>query len=164
MTTEVFANESWMLVSTALVLLMTPALALFYGGMSRQKSVLNMMMMSFGFLGVVTAIYVLWGWSMSYGTHDIFGLFSNPFEFIGVRNSIGNAEGPVISKYGYPNVIEIGYQLTFAVIACALISSALAELVKFRHLDGLHRTVVHLRVFPARTHDLRRRYSFRACA
>lgn len=76
MSTEVFANESWMLISTALVLLMTPALALFYGGMSRQKSVLNMMM-SFGSLGVITVVYVMWGWSMSYGTQDVLGVFSS---------------------------------------------------------------------------------------
>ncbi|QMV85580.1 ammonium transporter [Corynebacterium hindlerae] len=131
MDTEMFANISWMLVSTALVLIMTPALALFYGGMSRQKSVLNMMMMSFGSLGVVTVIYVLWGWSMSYGTQDIAGLFSNPFEFFGLRGSIGTADAPVISTFGYPTVIEVGYQLTFAVIACALISGALADRVKF---------------------------------
>ncbi|MFV8380447.1 ammonium transporter [Corynebacterium hindlerae] len=131
MDTEMFANVSWMLVSTALVLLMTPALALFYGGMSRQKSVLNMMMMSFGSLGVVSVLYVLWGWSMSYGTQDIAGLFANPFEFFGLRNSIGTAESPVISDFGYPTVIEVGFQLTFAVIACALISGALADRVKF---------------------------------
>ncbi|MDU3111763.1 MAG: ammonium transporter, partial [Corynebacterium sp.] len=68
-------NSAWMLISASLVLLMTPALALFYGGMSRQKSVLNMMMMmSFGAVGVVGAIYVLWGWSMSYGSQSIGGV------------------------------------------------------------------------------------------
>ena len=60
-------DTAWMLMAASLVLLMTPALALFYGGMSRQKSVLNMMMMSFGSMGLVGIIYLLWGWSMSYG-------------------------------------------------------------------------------------------------
>ncbi|MBL3945377.1 ammonium transporter, partial [Bacteroides thetaiotaomicron] len=78
-------NSSWMLISASLVLLMTPALAFFYGGMSRQKSVLNMMMMSFGTLGLVSVIYVLWGWSMSYGTQDVEGIFANPFEFFGLN-------------------------------------------------------------------------------
>src|SRR5690606_34748099 len=59
---------AWMLVSASFVLLMTPGLALFYGGMVRGKSVLNMMMMSFGAMALVAVIYVLWGWSMSYGS------------------------------------------------------------------------------------------------
>src|SRR5688572_30981627 len=61
---------AWMLASASLVLLMTPGLAFFYGGMTRSKSVLNMMMMSFGAIGVVGVVYVLWGWSMSFGTFD----------------------------------------------------------------------------------------------
>ncbi|MDO5029312.1 MAG: ammonium transporter [Corynebacterium sp.] len=125
-------NSAWMLISASLVLLMTPALALFYGGMSRQKSVLNMMMMSFGAVGVVGAIYVLWGWSMSYGTQSIGGIFANPFEFFGLRNSITDADGNYIAgASGYPNIIDIGFQLTFCAISVALISGALAERVKF---------------------------------
>ena len=76
-------DTAWMLIAASLVLLMTPALALFYGGMSRQKSVLNMMMMSFGAMGVVGVIYLLWGWSMSYGSESVLGLFANPFEMFG---------------------------------------------------------------------------------
>ncbi|MBZ8178078.1 ammonium transporter [Corynebacterium poyangense] len=125
-------NSSWMLISAALVLLMTPALALFYGGMSRQKSVLNMMMMSFGALGVVSVIYVFWGWSMSYGTQSLGGIVANPFEFFGLRNSIVDEAGNYLAGANdYPNVIDIGFQLTFAVISTALISGALAERVKF---------------------------------
>ena len=61
-------NTAWMLASASLVLLMTPALAFFYGGMTRSKSVLNMMMMSFGAIGVVGVVYVLCGYSMSFAT------------------------------------------------------------------------------------------------
>ena len=57
-------DTAWMLMAASLVLLMTPALALFYGGMSRQKSVLNMMMMSFGTMGLVGVVYLLWGLSL----------------------------------------------------------------------------------------------------
>lgn len=125
-------NSAWMLISASLVLLMTPALALFYGGMSRQKSVLNMMMMSFGAVGVVGAIFVLWGWSMSYGSQSIGGVFANPFEFFGLRNSIMDGDGNYIAgANGYPNIIDIGFQLTFCSISVALISGALAERVKF---------------------------------
>lgn len=125
-------NASWMLISASLVLLMTPALALFYGGMSRQKSVLNMMLMSFGAIAVVSIVYVLWGWSMSYGSQSILGLFANPFEFFGLRNSITDTNGNFIAgASGYANIIDIGFQLTFASISVALISGALAERVKF---------------------------------
>ena len=57
-------NAAWMLMAASLVLLMTPGLAFFYGGMSRSKSVLNMMMMSFGALASISVVYVLWGFSM----------------------------------------------------------------------------------------------------
>ncbi|MGP5929124.1 ammonium transporter [Corynebacterium glyciniphilum] len=125
-------DSAWMLMSAALVLLMTPALALFYGGMSRQKSALNMMMMSFGTLGLIGVIYVLWGWSMSYGSETVGGLFSNPFEFFGLKDSVTDAEGNFIAgAAGYANVIDIGFQLTFAVITVAIISGSLANRVKF---------------------------------
>ncbi len=125
-------NAAWILISASLVLLMTPALALFYGGMSRQKSVLNMMMMSFGALGLVSVIYILWGWSMSYGTQSWGGVVSNPVEFFGLRDSISAEDGSyLVGTHGYANVIDVGFQLTFAVISTALISGALAERVKF---------------------------------
>ena len=63
---------------------MTPALAMFFGGMSRRKSVLNMMMMSFG------AIYLLWGWFTSYGRESTLGVFANPFELFGLSGVIGD--------------------------------------------------------------------------
>ena len=125
-------DSAWMLMSAALVLLMTPALALFYGGMSRQKSALNMMMMSFGTLGLIGVIYVLWGWSMSYGTESVAGIFSNPFEFFGLKDSITDADGNYIAgAEGYPNIIDIGFQLTFAVITVAIIAGSVANRVKF---------------------------------
>ena len=72
---------AWMLVATLLVLMMTtPALALFYGGMSRSKSVLNMMMMSYVAMGIVGIVYVLWGWSMAFAGDDVGSLFGNPFD------------------------------------------------------------------------------------
>jgi len=115
-----FGLQAWMLVSASLVLMMTtPALALFYGGMSRSKSVLNMMMMSFGALGVIGIVYVLWGWSMSYGTEDVALLFNNPFETFGLDGIAGNA------------YIGVGFQMTFAVITAALISGAVADRLKF---------------------------------
>lgn len=140
-------NAAWMLMAASLVLLMTPGLAFFYGGMSRSKSVLNMMMMSFGAMAVIGVIYVLWGWSMSYGTENIGGIFANPFEFFGLKNSITDADGNFIAgAWGYPNVIDIAFQVTFAIITTALISGALAERVKFGTwllFSGIWVTVVY---------------------
>jgi Amt family ammonium transporter len=110
---------AWMLASASMVLLMTPGLAFFYGGMTRTKSVLNMMMMSFGAMGVVGVVYVLWGWSMSFGSNDVGTLFANPFELFGLKDV------PATS------LVFVGFQATFAVITAALISGAIADRVKF---------------------------------
>lgn len=119
---------AWMLVSASLVLLMTPAVALFYGGMSRAKSVLNMMMMTFGVVAVVAVIYPLWGWSMSYGNESIGGVFANPFEQFGL---LGTFDGAVVDDFGVPMWVSVAFQVTFAMITTALIAGSLAERVKF---------------------------------
>ena len=113
---------AFMLIATALVLMMTtPALALFYGGMSRSKSVLNMMMMSYVSLAVVGIVFVLWGWSMG-GWHNAgFGngkLIADPFVQFGLK-------GETWDWY-----IFVLFQLTFAAITAALISGAIADRVK----------------------------------
>src|SRR4051812_33947578 len=111
---------AWMIVATALVLMMTtPALALFYGGMTRSKSVLNMMMMSYVAMAVVGIVYVLWGWSESFGPKNLAGgLFADPFTLFGL-------EGVEWGSY-----VAVCFQLTFAVITAALISGAIADRVK----------------------------------
>ncbi|TIC81102.1 ammonium transporter [Nocardioides sp. GY 10127] len=108
-----------MLVATAWVLMMTaPALALFYGGMTRSKSVLNMMMMSYLAVAVVGIVYVLWGWSMSFGTDVAGGFFGNPGEIFFLKGIGGD---------GY---VAVAFQMTFAIITAALISGAIADRVK----------------------------------
>ena len=134
-------NTAFMLVSAALVLLMTPGLAFFYGGLARGKSVLNMMMMSFGALASISVVYVLWGFSMSFsdgitGSSDIGGIFANPFALFGsdqLMSTIGegDTEQYVTGGLSIPAIVFMGFQLTFAVITVALISGALAERVKF---------------------------------
>ncbi len=112
---------AWMIVATALVLMMTtPALALFYGGMTRSKSVLNMMMMSYVSMGIVGIVYVLWGWSMSFsdGFSGDGKLFADPFAQFGLAGITPD------------NYIYVMFQLTFAVITSALISGAIADRVK----------------------------------
>src|SRR5680860_1849472 len=118
---------AWMLISASLVLLMTPGLALFYGGMVRTKSVLNMMMMSFGAMGVVGVVYVLWGWSMSYSEESVGGLFGDPFTHFGLAGAITDSAGEYILSDGLPVVVDVGFQVTFAIITVALISGAIAD-------------------------------------
>ncbi|HKX67196.1 MAG TPA: ammonium transporter [Intrasporangium sp.] len=124
-------DTAWMLISASLVLLMTPGLAFFYGGMVRAKSVLNMMMMSFGAIGVVGVVYVLWGYSMSYGPSSIGGLFANPFEWFGLNGTITDSAGEYILTGSYPAVVNVAFQITFAIITVALISGAIADRARF---------------------------------
>jgi Amt family ammonium transporter len=114
---------AFMLVATALVLVMTvPALALFYGGMTRSKSVLNMMMLSFVAFALATLVFVLWGWSEGWGADGVGNgngkLIANPFSMFGL-------DGVSASSY-----IGVVFQLTFAAITAALISGAVADRVK----------------------------------
>lgn len=135
-------DTAWIITAAALVLFMTPGLAFFYGGLSRQKSVLNMMMMSFGSMGVVSVIYVLWGYSMSFssahvGGGNYLGLFDNPFALFGVNQltetrEIDGVDTFVLGGFGtVPAIVWVAFQLTFAVITVALISGAVAERMKF---------------------------------
>jgi Amt family ammonium transporter len=135
------AATAFMLVASSMVLLMTPGLAFFYGGMTRSKSVLNMMMMSFGALAAVGIVYVLWGYSMSFGnlqdkTGDVGGIFTSPFHLFGL-GALADADGAarLVDPFGVgvwiPEYVYVGFQLTFAVITVALISGAIADRVKF---------------------------------
>ncbi len=121
-------NTAWMLTSASLVLLMTPGLAFFYGGMVRGKSVLNMMMMSFGAIGVVGLIWVLYGYSGVFGT-DVAGLVGNPFEWFGLAGMTD--DDSLMLGMGVPALVAVGYQATFAIITVALISGAIADRTKF---------------------------------
>ncbi|KAB7746057.1 ammonium transporter [Nostocoides sp. F2B08] len=124
-------TTAWILMSASLVLLMTPGLALFYGGMARSKSVLNMMMMSYGALGVVGVIYVLWGWSMSYSSESILGIVGNPLTYFGLADTITDSAGNYIVSDGLPTIVDVGFQVTFAMITVALISGAIADRARF---------------------------------
>ena len=81
-------DTAWMLASSALVLLMTPGLAFFYGGMVRARSVLNMIMMSISAMGVVTVLWVLYGYSMAFG-NDKDNVVGDPTEYLGLKGLIG---------------------------------------------------------------------------
>lgn len=121
-------NTAWIITASSLVLLMTPALAFFYGGMVRGKSVLNMMMMSFGAMGLIGPIWLLYGYSGAFGS-DIGGIIGNPFDYFG-SNGITDAES-LMAGSGVPALVAIAFQATFAIITVALISGAVADRMKF---------------------------------
>ncbi|HLL33837.1 MAG TPA: ammonium transporter [Streptomyces sp.] len=121
------ANTGFMLICSALVMLMTPALAFFYGGMVRVKSTLNMLMMSFISLGIVTILWVLYGFSMAFG-NDSGGIFAWNSDYVGFT---GIDKDATWDGYTIPVLVFAVFQLMFAIITPALISGALADRVKF---------------------------------
>ncbi len=122
-------DTAWILTSAALVLLMTPGLALFYGGMVRAKSVLNMMMMSFGALALISVLWVLYGYSFAFGDSvGGAGLLGSPTEYLGLA---GLMEDLTSEEGGLPAMAFVGFQAVFAIITVALISGAIADRAKF---------------------------------
>jgi Amt family ammonium transporter len=129
-------DTAWVLASAALVLLMTPGLALFYGGMVRAKSVLNMMMMSFGALALISVLWVLYGYSMAFGNDVGAGLVGSPFEFFGLSGLLGtegidNGFAATNLVFTIPSMAFVAFQAVFAIITVALISGAIADRARF---------------------------------
>lgn len=134
-------DTAWMLASAALVLLMTPGLAFFYGGMVRAKGVLNMIMMSVSAMGVVTVLWVLYGYSMAFG-NDKFSFVGDPTQYWGLKGLIGGnavAADPTAGVAAVdiplagtiPQTVFVAFQLMFAIITVALISGSVADRLKF---------------------------------
>src|SRR6201984_1802397 len=130
-----------MLASSALVLLMTPGLAFFYGGMVRTRSVLNMLMMSISAMGVVTVLWVLYGYSISFGNSQG-GTVGNRTDYGGRAKLIGGNAVKADASKGVtqvdiplagtmPATVFVAFQLMFAIITVALISGAVADRLKF---------------------------------
>ena len=121
-------DTAWVLTAAAFVLLMTPGLALFYGGMVRAKGVLNMMMMSFISMGVIGVLWVLYGYSLAFGDSvGGLGLIGNPLEFFGLQ---GLMAGDSLAGT-LPSLAFVAFQACFAIITVALVSGAIADRVKF---------------------------------
>ena len=121
-------DTAWLLVSTALVLIMTPGLAFFYGGMVRKKNVISTMLQSFVCLGLITVIWVVFGFSLAFG-ESIYGIIGNPTTFFMMKGTLGNATWPLAPTI--PLLLFAMYQLKFAVITPALITGAFAERIRF---------------------------------
>ncbi len=119
------AATAWLLISTALVLLMTPGLAIFYGGMVRTTGVLNMIMMSFIAIPLVTVSWLLVGYSLAFSGEGAGGL-------VGGLSHVGMAGiGPDTARGAVPELLFATFQLSFAIITAALISGAIADRAKF---------------------------------
>ncbi|RFA14791.1 ammonia channel protein [Subtercola boreus] len=128
-------NALWLLVAAALVLIMTPGVAFFYGGMVKAKSVVSMMMMSFGAMGLVGVLWVLYGYGFAFGTsvgdtsNDLIkGVLGNPSGQFLLGDLVSNPDGSGPNLYG---LAFAGFQATFAIITVALISGAIADRAKF---------------------------------
>jgi ammonium transporter, Amt family len=120
-------DTAWILISAALVMLMTPGLALFYGGMVRRKNLLSTMMMSFALLGLIGILWMLYGYSLAFGT-DHAGIIGG-FDFIGLRN-VGQTPSAVYATT-VPQLAFMIYQAMFAIITVALFTGAVVERMKF---------------------------------
>ena len=145
-------NTAFVLISAALVLLMTPGLAFFYGGMVKAKSVVSMMMLSFGSLGLIAVLWVLYGYAISFsnGGTDTFvgidGWFGIDTSFLGLNAQVADAAKPAGA---YPTLAFVAFQATFAIITVALISGAIADRAKFGAwmvFAGLWATIVYFPV------------------
>jgi len=120
-------DTAWVLASAALVLFMTPGLAVFYGGMVRAKSALNMMMMSFAAIGVTTIIWVLYGYSLTFGKSH--GGLIGSLDHLGLSGTLDQVTGP--EGHQIPVLAFAMFQLTFAIITVALLSGAIADRAKY---------------------------------
>jgi Amt family ammonium transporter len=124
------ADTVWILISAALVMLMTPGVALFYGGMVRRKNLLSTMMMSFVCLGLVGLLWVLYGYSLAFG-NDHWGIIGG-LSYIGLKN-VGQTPSAVYATT-VPHLGFMIFQAMFAIVTVALISGAIVERIKFSAL------------------------------
>jgi ammonium transporter, Amt family len=126
---------AWVLMSSALVLFMTPGLALFYGGMTRSKNVLNMLMMNLYCMGIIPVLWVILGFTLAFGSSGDAGWLGD-FELLGAKDLYSVLPGDLGTNQFFgaltiPVVVFSAFQLTFAVITPALISGAVADRLKF---------------------------------
>jgi len=122
------ADTAWMLCATGLVLIMTPGLAFFYGGMVNKKNVISTMFQSFICMAIITVIWIFFGFSLVFGD-SIYGVIGNPGTFFMMKDTLGNATFKIAPTI--PLLLFAMYQLKFAIITPALITGAFAERIRF---------------------------------
>ncbi|MEG0161094.1 MAG: ammonia channel protein, partial [Aurantimicrobium sp.] len=143
-------NTAFVLISAALVLLMTPALAFFYGGLVKAKSVVSMMMLSFGSLALIGVLWVIYGYAIAFANegsptfYGIDGIIGIDTSYIGLEGLLETPEGAA-----FPPLAFAAFQATFAIITVALISGSIADRAKFGAwlvFAGIWATVVYFPV------------------
>lgn len=122
-------DTAWMLVASAFVLLMTPGLSFFYGGMVNKKNIISTMLQSFIALGVVSVLWVVFGFSLAFG-ESLGGIMGNPLTYFAFNN-VGSEPNPAFSST-VPFLLFALFQLKFAIITPALITGSFAGRVRFR--------------------------------
>ncbi|KQQ00554.1 MULTISPECIES: ammonium transporter [unclassified Rathayibacter] len=147
-------NTAFLLISAALVLLMTPGLAFFYGGLVRAKSVISMMMLSFGAMGLIGVLWVLYGYAITFSNEGvgnfvgIDGVIGIDLSQLGLQAAFDEATSGDITT-AFPTLAFASFQATFAIITVALISGAIADRAKFGAwmvFAGVWATVVYFPV------------------
>ncbi|TQK19508.1 ammonium transporter [Microbacterium sp. SLBN-154] len=138
-------NTAFILIAAALVLLMTPGLAFFYGGLVKAKSVISMMMLSFGSLGLIGVLWVLYGYAIAFpGAEGVVAPWSIDWSALGLTSLLEVPEGAA-----YPPMAFVAFQATFAILTVALVSGAIADRAKFGAwliFAGLWATIVYFPV------------------
>jgi Amt family ammonium transporter len=138
-------NTAFLLIAAALVLLMTPGLAFFYGGLVKAKSVISMMMMSFGALGLIGVLWVLYGYAVAFpGAEGLVAPWSIDWSALGLTSVLETPEDAA-----YPPLAFVAFQATFAILTVALVSGAIADRAKFGAwmiFAGIWATVVYFPV------------------
>jgi Amt family ammonium transporter len=147
-------NTAYVLIASALVLLMTPGLAFFYGGMVKAKSVVSMMMLSFGSLGLIGVLWVIYGYAFSFASSDSKTFVGIPgwFGYDPSAFFLGSQVNDALAAHrdsAYPSMAFVAFQATFAIITVALISGAIADRAKFGAwmiFAGIWATIVYFPV------------------
>ncbi|RKT31926.1 ammonium transporter [Microbacterium sp. AG1240] len=138
-------NTAFILIAAALVLLMTPGLAFFYGGLVKAKSVISMMMLSFGAMGLIGVLWVLYGYAIAFpGAEGTVAPWAIDWSAVGLTSLLETPEGAA-----YPPLAFVAFQATFAIITVALVSGAIADRAKFGSwmiFAGIWATVVYFPV------------------
>ncbi|MET0860715.1 MAG: ammonium transporter [Microbacterium sp.] len=138
-------NTAFILIAAALVLLMTPGLAFFYGGLVKAKSVISMMMLSFGAMGLIGVLWVLYGYAIAFPSSDgVVFPWAIDWSALGLQSLLETPEGAA-----YPPLAFVAFQATFAIITVALVSGAIADRAKFGSwmiFAGIWATIVYFPV------------------
>lgn len=123
---QLLANVAWLITATIFVLMMTPGLSFFYGGMVREKNVISTMLQSFIAMGIISVLWVVFGFSLCFG-HDIGGIIGNPASYFFFNNVGACSDSNFVDGLSIPIALFALFQMKFAIITPSLITGSFAE-------------------------------------